>query len=772
LVWGLEGEAMQPARLTNAALVALAALGLAGGVAAWLAGSAALADRIWAGATLPVLVVVLFGMVRALFRRELGVDLIAVVSMAGALLLGEMLAGVVIALMVAGGGALEDFAQNRARRELTRLLARAPASANRYADGAIAQVPLAEVRPGDRLLVRAGEVVPVDGVIVSGTAVLDESALTGESLPVERLPGDRARSGAVNAGDPFDLRAVATAEQSTYAGIVRLVQAAQAEKAPFVRLADRYALLFVPLALAVAGFAWLASGDPVRALAVLVVATPCPLILAAPVAIVAGISRAARHGVLVKGGGALETLARGKVLLFDKTGTLTSGQARLSLTETDGSVAADELLRLAASLDQVSQHVIAEALVTAARERGLQLAMPTDVREAPGAGLEGTVDGRRVALGSYAWLSERAQPASWSAQVLRRMAYEGATSVFVALDGVTRGALVLSDEIRTDTPKALRSLRDAGIVKMIMVSGDRFEVADAIGAALGIDSVLAERTPEDKVAAVLSERSEAVTLMVGDGINDAPALAAADVGIAMGARGSGASSEAADVVLLVDRLDRLADALKIAQRARAIALQSVLVGMGLSLAAMVVAAFGLLVPVAGAMLQEGIDVAVILNALRALGGAERRRPTLPQATSQRLRFEHQAMQPLLDRVRTLAERLDVLPAEDAGAELREIDRLLNQQLLPHEKREENDLYPVLAGLLGGRDPMAAMSRTHREIMHLVGVYHRMVRDLPSTQGLDPALIGDLRRVLFSLEAILRLHFAQEDEIYDAVSVAG
>ncbi len=761
---------MQLARWTNAALLGLAAAGLAGGAVAWLAGAPGWADRVWAGATLPVLVVVLAGMARDLVKGELGVDLIAVLSMAGALLLDQMLAGVVIALMVAGGGALEDFAQQRARRELHRLLARAPATANRHADGAITQVALAEVRPGDRLLVRAGEAVPVDGLIVSGTAVLDELALTGEALPVSRQPGERARSGTVNAGDPFDLRASTTAEQSTYAGIVRLVQAAQAEKAPFVRLADRYALLFVPLALAIAGAAWWASGDPVRALAVLVVATPCPLILAAPVAIVAGISRAARDGILVKGGGALETLARGKVLLFDKTGTLTSGRARLAGIETDGDVAGEELLRLAASLDQASQHVIAEALVGAARERGLVLAVPMDVREEPGAGLEGTVDGRRVALGSYTWICERTGPAAWSDHVLRRMTYEGTTSVFVAIEGVLRGALLFGDDIRTDTPKALRRLREAGITRMVMVTGDRSDVAEAIGAALGIDSVLAERSPEDKVAAVLAERGAAVTLMVGDGVNDAPALAAADVGIAMGARGGGASAEAADVVLLVDRLDRLADALRIARRARSIALQSVLAGMGLSLAAMVVAAFGWLVPVAGALLQEAIDVAVILNALRALGRGERRPPTLPGAVSERLQAEHQALQPLLDRIRTLAERLDALPAADARTELCEVDRLLREDLLPHEQREEADLYPTVAGLMGGRDPMAAMSRTHREIIHLVGVYSRLVGDWPG-EGPDPVLIGDLRRLLFGLEAILRLHLAQEDEIFDTVTQA-
>jgi soluble P-type ATPase/iron-sulfur cluster repair protein YtfE (RIC family) len=414
--------------------------------------------------------------------------------------------------------------------------------------------------------------------------------------------------------------------------------------------------------------------------------------------------------------------------------------------------------------------VIAEALVTAARERGLPLAVPTDVREEPGSGIEGVVEGRRVAVGSYAWIRARAASAPWASQALRRMAYEGAASVFVAIDGEIRGALLLSDAIRPDTPRALRRLREAGIAKTVMVTGDRAEVAEAIAAALGIDSVLAERTPEDKVEAVRAERREAVTLMVGDGINDAPALAAADVGIAMGARGSGASSEAADVVLLVDRLDRLADALEIARRARGIALQSVLAGMGMSIAAMVVAAFGFLAPVAGALLQEGIDVAVILNALRALGGGSQR-ATLPKVTSEQMRLEHQQLQDLLDRIRSLAERLDRQRSEGVRSELRELDRLLQEQLLPHERREEADVYPLVANLLGGRDPMAALSRTHREIVHLVNVYRRLIADLPA-QGADPALWSDLRRVLFSLEAILRLHIDQEDEVYDIVGQPG
>ena len=376
-----------------------------------------------------------------------------------------------------------------------------------------------------------------------------------------------------------------------------------------------------------------------------------------------------------------------------------------------------------------------------------------------------------MALGSYAWIRERVPSAPWASQALRRMAYEGAASVFVAIDGEMRGALLLSDTIRPDTPRALRRLREAGIAKIVMVTGDRAEVAEAIAAALGIDGVLAERSPEEKVEAVLAERREAVTLMVGDGLNDAPALAAADVGIAMGARGSGASSEAADVVLLVDRLDRLADALEIARRTRGIALQSVLAGMGMSVAAMVVAAFGFLAPVAGALLQEGIDVAVILNALRALGSGGSRRATLPKVTSERMRLEHRELQNLLDRIRTAAERLDQQGSEGVRSELRDLDRLLQEQLLPHERQEEADVYPQVANLLGGRDPLAALSRTHREIVHLVNVYRRLIADLPA-QGADPAVWSDLRRVLFSLEAILRLHIDQEDEVYDIVGQPG
>ncbi|HEY5035388.1 MAG TPA: heavy metal translocating P-type ATPase [Candidatus Dormibacteraeota bacterium] len=590
------------------------------GTAFWLAGAHSAADVTWAAAVTLALIPLGISVARDLLHRETGVDLIALLAMAGSLVLGQYLAGAVVGLMLSGGQALERYASTRARRELSDLLARAPRVVHRYDQGVLTSPDIADVKQGDRLLVKPGEVVPVDGLISSAGAVLDESALTGESRPAERLTGDRVRSGIVNAGAPFDMRALTTAEESTFAGIVRLVRDAQASKAPFVRLADRYALWFLPLTLGVAALAWAISGNPVRALAVLVVATPCPLILAAPVAIVAGISRAASRGVIVKGGGALETLARARTLVFDKTGTLTAGSARVASVEVFGRIEADELLRLAASLDQVSLHVFATGIVSAARKRQVHLEFPTDVREHGGKGIEGAVGVRHVALGQARWLSAGRPLPDAAADLRRRIALEGAMAVFVSVDGTIAGALVMEDPVRAETPRALRTLRLAGITRIVLLSGDRPDVAHAVGRALGVDAVLSEHSPEQKVQAVLHERARGVTVMVGDGVNDAPALAAADVGIAMGARGATASSEAADAVIVVDRLDRVAEAVLIARRARDIAVQSVLAGMALSIFGMALATVGVLPPVAGAFFQEAVDVAVILNALRAIGG--------------------------------------------------------------------------------------------------------------------------------------------------------
>jgi heavy metal translocating P-type ATPase len=760
-------------RAANLLLLTVSAAGLLAGIAAWLGGQPRWAAWIWMSGSVAMLLAVLAGIGRAVLRREAGLDLIALLSIAGALALGEYLTGAVIGLMLASGRSLEDFAEARAQREMSALLSRAPRTANRY-EGAnnLVQIPLDRIRPGDRLLVRSGEAVPTDGVVSGATVVLDESALTGEPLPVQRASGEVVRSGAINAATPFDLIATMAAADSTFAGIVKLVETAQRAKAPAARLADRYALLFVPLSVAVAGAAWLATGNPVRALAVLVVATPCPLILAVPVAIVAGMSRCAKRGVLIKGGGMLEKLAQAKTLFFDKTGTLTGGRARLVAVEAAPELGAAELLRIAASLDQVSQHVIAQAIVAAARERGLALSMPSAVEEQPGAGLTGILDNRRVAVGSYELVCASAASADWSGQFLRRMGYDGATGVFVGIDGVMAGALLLHDEIRAETPRALRLLRKAGVERIVMLTGDRRDVAETIGALLGVDEVLTEQKPEDKLSAIKASRSSGSTIMVGDGVNDAPALAAADVGVAMGARGTAASSEAAGVVLLVDRLDRLAEALRISHRARAIAIESVVAGMGLSIVAMGVAACGYLPPLAGAVLQEAIDVAVILNALRALhvqGPREGREP-LTQAQLGALKKEHDELSPLLEQVRSTADRLAIVPGSEVAAQLSDLNELLGTQLLPHERQDDAEIYPAMARLIGGDDPLAAMSRMHREIHQLVRRLSRMAKDLPPA-GPDPRTLAEIQRVLHGLDAILRLHFAQEDEIYHNLAEA-
>ena len=727
---------------------------------------------IWIGGSLPVLLALLIGIAQRAFRRDAGLDLIALLSICGALVLGEHLTGAVIALMLASGRALEDYAEARARHQMSALLSRAPRNANRYEDSGLVQIPVSMVEPGDHLLVRAGELVPVDGTVESGTAILDESTLTGEMLPLRRESGQLVRSGSANSAGPFNLLATTRATDSTYASVVRLVEAAQRAKAPAARLADRYALLFVPISLALAAAAWIISGDPIRGLAVLVVATPCPLILAVPVAIVSGISRSAGRGVLVKGGGVLEKLAQAKTLFIDKTGTLTHGRARLVSLEAAPNLAGSEVLRVAASLDQVSQHVIAQAVVSAARARGLVLSSPSRIEEQPGAGLRGIVDGHEVAVGSHAYVSALVPRAAWGDRVLQKMGYEGAVGVFVAMDGNLAGALLLFDEIRLDAPRALRLLRKAGVERIVMLTGDHRVVADIVGTALGVDEVLADCTPADKVHAVQASRRLGTTLMVGDGVNDAPALAAADVGVAMGAHGTAASSEVAGVVLLVDRLDRLADALNIARHTRSIAIQSAGFGMGLSLLAMGVAAPGYLPPLAGAILQQIIDVLVILNALRALGksSSRGRSGALEQARVDRLAAEHTVLLPVLERVRTTADALTTLTSSQARTELIELVALLRNVLLPHERSDDTELYPEVAQLLGGDDPLAPMNRAHREVARLTHLLSRTAEDLPA-EGPDPAMVQELQRNLYGLEAILRLHFAQEDEIYHALAEA-
>lgn len=369
----------------------------------------------------------------------------------------------------------------------------------------------------------------------------------------------------------------------------------------------------------IAGLAWYWTGDSIRAVAVLVVATPCPLILAVPVAIVSGLSRAARYGILIKGGKAIEALARVYSLVIDKTGTLTDGRARVVSINVAADAMADEVLRIAASLDQASKHIIAQTLVAEAHERRLQLAIPANVVETAGEGIEGVVEGRNVVVGGIRFVKSKL--AAGTKDLIPQSQIAGAVIVAVSMDGELIGEIVLADELRAGTKGLLQDLRKLGIQRIVLATGDRREVAEAVAVGLGIDAVKSELTPDQKVLVILTERKNGSVMMVGDGVNDAPALAAADIGVAMGARGTAASAEAADVVLLVDHLDRIVPAIQIARRSRFIALESVFAGIGLSLVGMVAAALGYLTPVQGALLQEAIDVAVILNALRAVGGS-------------------------------------------------------------------------------------------------------------------------------------------------------
>ena len=752
-------------RLVEPGLVVLTVGALAVGGIAWLGGWRGVADGCWIAGTVVAVVPALVWVLAAVRRGRLGADVIAVLSLAGTLLVGEYLAGALIAVMLAGGRALEARAERRASHDLRALLEHAPRFARRRVGSTVSVIPLAEVAVDDLLVVGSGEVVPVDGRIVDEEAGLDESVLTGEPLHVERAVGEPVRSGVVNAGGAFGLRATATAQDSTYAGIVRLAEQAGAENAPIVRLADRYAAWFLPVALLVAGGAWLASGSAVRAVAVLVVATPCPLLLAAPVAIVSGLSRASRQGVVIRSGGALENLGHATTLVMDKTGTLTMGRPVVVDVVAAPGREPTEILRLAASSDQFSPHVLAEAIVTEALTRGLQLVLPTDVVEQPGRGVTASIDDHRVQVGKSVGT---APDVGWARTVLNRAQLDTAAIAWVSIDGAPAGAVLLRDPLRRHAPRTVRRLRAAGLNRLVMLTGDRAEPAREIATVLGLDEVYPEQSPADKVAAVRAERDRAVTVMVGDGVNDAPALAAATVGVAMGARGATASSQAADIVLTTDRLDRVADAMDIARWSRRIAVQSAGFGMSLSLAAMAIAALGWLPPAAGALLQEGIDIAVIVNALRALRGNPAVEVDLPGGTERMLRrfaTEHDGLRDSIGLLRAAADRLAAGNNAAALQTLARAHTVLADQILPHEQAEEAQLYPALAGPLGSGEATATMSRTHAEIQRLSDRIGAQLALAQARGAIQPDQVDDLLACLYGLYAVLRLHFVQEEENY-------
>ena len=563
---------------------------------------------IWATGGLVGLLPATKWIIDELKNKQMGSDILALLALLGTLLTQEMMAAAIISLMLATGRVLEFWAEGQAERQLHNLLSRMPRVAHLLnADGSLTTISADEIKVGDTLVIRSGEVVPVDGQLLT-TATLDESALTGEPLPLSRNAHDFVLSGVLNASGNFELRAMQTAELSTYAGIIRLVESAQARSAPGVRIANTWALRFVPIALILAVGSWIITGNISNAIAVLVAATPCPLILAVPIAVVAGMSNAAKNGAVIKGGAALEQLARAEVVLLDKTGTLTQGGPAISEIQTKTGVDHLRVLQLAASLDQYSSHVIAKAIVTGASEREITLVSAREVDEEHGSGISGIVDGKNVKVGQI--IEELPKWCTINTPLM----------VGIFEESELIGVLGLDDPIREEAKKMVDDLRISGVKRIIMVTGDRMETAQSVGNFLGIDEIHASLKPQQKMEIVLKEMktSQGTVIAVGDGINDAPVLAAAHVGVAMGARGATAASEAADVVIVDDSIDRLTHAISIARFTRAKALQAAFTGMGLSFIAMMLGATGIFNASQGAIAQEFIDVIAIFWALTAL----------------------------------------------------------------------------------------------------------------------------------------------------------
>jgi heavy metal translocating P-type ATPase len=585
------------------------------------------ATLIWFIGLLVTGIPVVAGTIAGMFARQFAADIVASLSIVTAIALHDPLPGLVVVIMQTGGEMLERYAEGRASAAVRALEAEAPRIAHRVRDHTVEDLPVEQVAIGDRLLVRPGEMVPADGIVVEGNSRVDTSRLTGEPLPIAAEPGSSLMSGSLNGDAPLTIHATALSQESQYARIVELVRSAQASKSPLQRLADKYAVWFTPLTILVAAIAFLASHDPVRILAVFVVATPCPLILATPVAIIGGINSAARRQIVIRHGAALEQLGKVCVGVFDKTGTLTIGLPLVSRVVALPGFSEEEILRLTGAIEQGSSHLLARTLVVAALERKIQLPPASGVREVAGRGVVGEAEGRQIAIGTRPFIQEIVPGA---APRLEGIEHPAATlQAYVAIDGTVAGWVEYADRLRPNLADFFHQLGAMGIERTILLSGDHQANVHAVAEQVGIREAYGELLPEDKVRIIneLVHQKNAV-LMVGDGINDAPALSAATVGAALAGHGGGVTAEAADVVVLIDDLGRVADAIRISRRTLRIAHESIWVGLGLSGGAMIVAAFGLIPPTIGALIQEGIDVAVILNALRAAVG-RRPRPAAP-----------------------------------------------------------------------------------------------------------------------------------------------
>lgn len=562
----------------------------------------------------------LWGMIEDIRSGKYGVDILAATAIITSVVLREYWAGMVIVLMLTGGEALEDYAEKRAKTELSALLSRKPKKAHLLKAGKTVDVSVKLVTAGDKLVILPGEVVPVDCFILEGASSFDESSLTGESLPVDKKTGEQLMSGSVNIEGSITVRALNSAADSQYEQIIKLVRGAASSQSPFVRLADRYSIPFTIVAFIIAGSVWFISGDPIRFLEVLVVATPCPLLLGAPIALISGMSRAAKHGIIIKTGSAIEKLAEVETIAFDKTGTLTRGVPTVDKVHTYNKFTREEVLAYAAALEQNSNHILAQAIVDSAVKHQVKIPRAKQVKELAGHGLQGGLQGKSVMVGRLSLLEEQSVklPANFKSALVKQ------TAAYVAINNQLAGVITFVDEIRPEAKSMLKRLKKAGIKHTLMVTGDNKVTAEAIAKDLGIERVESDCLPADKIHAIERIKEKPVAF-VGDGVNDAPVLTASDVGIALGARGSTAASESADIVILLDDVGKVASGVEIAKRTFFIAKQSILIGIFISIGLMGVFATGRFKPVHGALVQELVDVTVIVNALRAHGSRRKDR---------------------------------------------------------------------------------------------------------------------------------------------------
>lgn len=584
-----------------------------------MAGYDTAAHWILGGGALVAVIPIAWDMVESFRSGKYGLDILAVTAIVTAVIMREYWAGMIIVLMLTGGEALEDYAGERAKVELTALLKRKPTKAHLVRGTQVIDVKASSIKPGDKLVIYPGDVVPVDAEIYEGASSFDESSLTGESLPVAKDVGDKLLSGSVNVEGALRVRALSSAADSQYEQIIKMVQSAAKSQSPFVRLADRYSIPFTAISFMIAGTAWILSGDPKRFLEVLVVATPCPLLLGAPIALISGMSRAAKYGIIVKTGGALERLAEVQTMAFDKTGTLTKGVPVIDKVTAYGSHTKDDVLYYAAALEQSSTHILARAIVTAAGQGAKRKLQPAkQVKEQSGHGLAGRLSGKDLLIGRLGMLQDQGvtMPKGWPDPAKQ-------TATYLAVNGQLAGVITFTDEVRPESKIMLDRLRQAGIANTMMVTGDNQQTANHIAKQLGITSVKANCLPGDKIQAV-EQVNERPVAFIGDGVNDAPVLTAAEVGIALGARGSTAASESADIVIMLDDVSKVATSVEVAKRTFFIARQSIMIGIGISIGLMLVFSTGKFRASTGAAIQELVDITVILNALRAHGAPRRR----------------------------------------------------------------------------------------------------------------------------------------------------